>query len=297
MEQSFEKKLLKKRLIIFVVLVMALGWGFFLSIPLMGITYGEGLSIALLTGAMLTPTLSNLLTRLITKEGFKNMYLRPNFKGNIKKYLVVYFGPTMLLFLSGAFYFLIFPQQFDSQLTTLQSVTQQTTTLTPSSLLLISVLQVIIIGPVINIIPTLGEELGWRGYLQPKLCQVVSDRAALVITGVIWGVWHLPVIIMGHNYGTDYIGYPWLGILAMILFCVSLGVIEGYATIKLKSAVPAAMIHSMVNASAALPIYLAKGDYNLILGPAIFGVVGGLPFLLVAIWLLIKVGKKPAINS
>lgn len=293
MEQGLEKKLTKKRLILFVVLVMSLGWITFLLIPFLGLAYGQGLSVIILAGAMFTPTISNLLTRLITKEGFGKMYLRPNFKGNIKKYLLVFFGPTILVFLSGAVYFLIFPATFDSDLTVLKQLLAAggRSGVSASNLLLISVLQVILIGPIVNIIPTLGEELGWRGYLLPKLREFYSDRAALVISGVIWGVWHLPVIAMGHNYGTDYIGYPWLGILAMIVFCVVLGIVEGYATIKLNSAIPAAMIHSTVNASAALPIYLAVSGYNPLLGPAMTGLLGGIPWILVAIVLFVKVGK------
>ena len=219
------------------------------------------------------------------------MYLHPHFKGHLKDYLLVYFGPTGLLFLSAAVYFLIFPGSFDLQLTALKGAAS-TGGLSAYNLLLISILQIIIIGPVINIIPTLGEELGWRGYLLPKLRMLLTDRAALVITGIIWGMWHIPVIVMGHNYRTDYMGYPWLGILAMIVFCVVLGVIEGYISIKLESVIPAAMIHSVVNAGAGLPILLAKGGYNPILGPAITGLVGGLPFVILAVVLLIKAGNK-----
>jgi hypothetical protein len=46
------------------------------------------------------------------------------------------------------------------------------------------------------------------------------------------------VIAQGHNYGTDYWGFPYLGILAMIVFCVALGIIEGYVTIKTKAPYP-----------------------------------------------------------
>lgn len=220
------------------------------------------------------------------------MYLYPHFKGHLKDYLLVYLGPTALLFLSAAVYFLIFPGSFDLQLTALKETAAGTGGLSAYNLLLISILQIIIIGPVINIIPTLGEELGWRGYLLPKLRMFLTDWAALVVTGIIWGIWHIPVIVMGHNYGTDYMGYPWLGILAMIVFCVVLGVIEGYVSIKLESVIPAAMIHSVVNAGAELPILLAKGGYNPILGPAITGLIGGLPFIVLAVVLLIKAGNK-----
>ncbi|NLX02209.1 MAG: CPBP family intramembrane metalloprotease [Syntrophomonadaceae bacterium] len=289
MEQ--EKTAVKKRLTLFVALTFVITWIVFMLIPLRGLNYGEGVSIVILAAAMFVPALCNILTRLITKEGFKNMYLHPHFKGHMKDYLLVYFGPTGVLFLSAAVYFLIFPASFDLQLTALKGAAS-IGGLSAYNLLLISILQIIIIGPVINIIPTLGEELGWRGYLLPKLRTLLTDRAALVITGIIWGMWHIPVIVMGHNYGTDYMGYPWLGILAMIVFCVVLGVIEGYIAIKLESVIPAAMIHSVVNAGAGLPIILAKSGYNPVLGPAITGLIGGLPFVVLAVVLLIKAGNK-----
>lgn len=291
-----ERAAAKKRLILFLALTFVITWTVFLLIPILGLTYGGGPSIFLVMAGMFVPALGSILARLFTKEGFRNMYLRPHFKGHIKSYLLVFFGPTVLLFLSGAVYFLLFPGTFDPGLTALKEAAAAggAAGLSANRLLLISVLQVILIGPVINLIPTMGEELGWRGYLLPKLRLFWPDQAALVVTGVIWGIWHLPVIVMGHNYGTDYAGYPWLGILAMIVFCVVLGVIEGYISIKLESAIPAAMIHSAVNAGAGLPIFLAKSGYNPLLGPAITGVLGGLPFLILAVILLIRAGRKQA---
>lgn len=290
MEQ--EKTAVTKRLTWFIALTFVITWIIFLMIPLFGLPYGQGVSIFIVMAGMFVPALSNVLTRVLTKEGWGNMYLRPNFKGHMKQYLLVYFGPTALLFISAAVYFLLFPGSFDTELTVLKEMAIKANGFSACNLLLISILEIIIIGPVINIIPTLGEELGWRGYLLPKLRMLISDRAALVVTGIIWGLWHTPVIVMGHNYGTDYMGYPWLGILAMIVFCVGLGVIEGYISIKLESVIPAAMIHSLVNAGAGLPILLVKGGYNPVLGPAITGFIGGLPFIALAVILLIKTSHK-----
>lgn len=285
--------LVKKRIALFVALTYVIAWIVFMLIPILGLTYGSPRSIIIAAAAMFVPATCSILTRLITKEGFGNLYLRPHFKGNIKKYLIIFFGPTALLFLSTAVYFLIFPGKFDPEFTVLSGLAASkfTAGLTVNMLLLIMVLQIVVIGPVINIIPTLGEELGWRGYLLPKLRNIVSDRAALIITGVIWGVWHTPIIAMGHNYGTEYIGYPWLGILAMIVFCVVLGVIEGYAAIRFESVIPAAMIHSLVNAGAGFPIFLAKSGYNPLLGPSITGLAGMIPFAAFAVILLIKTGN------
>jgi membrane protease YdiL (CAAX protease family) len=278
----------KRRLILFLILTYAIAWALFFLVPLRGIAYGTGRSTLIIMGAMFAPAAGSILTRLITKEGFGNLYIRPHFRGHIKAYLLVFFGPTLLILISAALYFLVFPGQFDADLSVFAALEASNPGVSPQQMLLVSLLQMILIGPVINILPTMGEELGWRGYLLPKLRELSSDRAALVVTGLIWGVWHAPVIAMGHNYGTSYIGVPYLGILAMIVFCVVLGIIEGYVAIRLKSAIPAAMIHSAVNAGAALPIYLVKSGYNPLLGPAITGLVGILPFAAVALVLFLK---------
>lgn len=44
-----------------------------------------------------------------------------------------------------------------------------------------------------------GEEFGWRGYLLPKLLPLGEVKAAIIV-GLIWGPWHLPVLIVGLNY-------------------------------------------------------------------------------------------------
>lgn len=282
----------KKQIIIYIVLSFLIAWILFLIIPLKGMVYGEQRSTLLLTGAMFAPAISSILVRLITKEGFKNMLLKPNFKGNIKTYLLIFFGPSLLIIVSAILYFLLFPTHFDTGLTLLQGAE-----VNPGTIILVSLLQVILVGPVINIVPTMGEELGWRGYLLPKLRTLFSDRLSIIISGIIWGLWHAPVIIMGHNYGTDYPGYPYVGILVMVVFCVALGIIEGYFTIKLNSVIPAAMIHSAMNAGAALPLIVAKVGINQTIGPTVAGLIGGLPLFLVAITLFLKLDSAKTLQS
>ena len=59
---------------------------------------------------MFFPSIGVLLTRLITKEGFKDAWLKPNLKGNLKTYLLAWFGPAVLTFAGMGIYFLLFPQ-------------------------------------------------------------------------------------------------------------------------------------------------------------------------------------------
>lgn len=65
----------------------------------------------------------------------------------------------------------------------------------------------------------LGEELGWRGFLQPKFAQISSHRRAVAMVAVVWGLWHVPVIVWGgYNGGTP---------LVWSLVCFSLAVAGG----------------------------------------------------------------------
>lgn len=72
------------------------------------------------------------------------------------------------------------------------------------------------VGILINtVILTISEELGWRGWLQPRL-MALGFWPMCLVTGLIWGIWHAPIIIMGHNYP----GLPILGPVLMTIFCI-----------------------------------------------------------------------------
>ena len=53
----------------------------------------------------------------------------------------------------------------------------------------------------VNLIPamvfSLGEEIGWRGFLVPELTQWVGFRNASLLSGMLWAVWHLPGVLSG----------------------------------------------------------------------------------------------------
>jgi uncharacterized protein len=93
---------------------------------------------------------------------------------------------------------------------------------------------------------TFGEEYGWRGYLQPALTPLGKVRGVALV-GVIWGVWHAPVILMGYNYP----GHPLLGALLFVPVCIGLAFFLGYATLKAKGVWIAAFLHALFNQSAS----------------------------------------------
>ncbi len=149
----------------------------------------------------------------------------------------------------------------------------------------------VLIAPFINSLFTFGEEFGWRGYLLPKLLPM-GTTPAMLLMGVIWGVWHWPVILMGHNYGLSYPGAPFLGPLAMVWFTFVVGTFLAWVTIRGGSVWPAVIGHAAINGIAALGALFMSADANPIIGPMATGVVAALPWAALTLWLLVR-GMKP----
>ena len=252
--------------------------------------------VLLATTYMGAPALANLLTRIITREGWQNAFLKPKFKSGWRYWLAAWFGPGLLT-IAGAFvFFLIFPANYDSGLTMLRGMIEQSSAATgqalpeinPWVIVIAQTIQAILIAPILNAIPTFGEEFGWRAYLQPKLISMMDSRKAILLVGVIWGVWHWPVILMGHNYGLTYPGAPWLGPLAMVWFCIVLGTFIGWVTIRGGSVWPAVIAHAAINGIAAIGALLVQGDVNPLLGPAPTGIIGSIGFSVLAAAILLS---------
>ena len=286
----------KKRLTIFLVSTFVLTWAYALVFvyPYANATTAEELSMFQLymAATMFIPAICVVLTRLITKEGFKNSMIKPNFKGNIKTYLLAYFGPSVLTVLGAVVYFIIFPDQFDINCSYLlksyetMGVDVSTLPMAANLLMLSQGLTAILFGPIINFFTCFGEEWAWRGYMVPKMAESMKTIPMLLVSGVIWGLWHAPLTIIGHNYGVGYLGYPFTGILTMCLFCTVLGVFMAYITLKTKSCIPAVLAHGAINAFASIAIYFTFDGGNPFIGPAPIGIVGMIGFIVVDIFLV-----------
>ena len=199
----------------------------------------------------------------------------------------------------GAVYFLLFPVHFDINMPVLKELLEangQTAGMDPKIIMIGQFIQAMLIAPIINSFFTFGEEFGWRGFLQPTLMPL-GERKALVVTGIIWGVWHAPVIAMGHNYGLSYPGFPWTGILGMVWFCVLLGIFLGWLSLRAKNVWPAVIGHAAINGIAGLPVYFSTGDQNPLLGPLPVGIIGSIAFFAVAVWMFWKSKPEPVTTA
>ena len=301
------KKEAVKGILVYLAVTFVLTYGveIFVIMPMAGsininLAYAAQMMIA---GVMFIPATGALITRFIMKEKLtkENMMLSINLKGNLKYYGIAWFGVALMIIFGTVLYFLVFPNHFDKDMGYMRAVLeaggQSADILQARQFMYVQIAVGILASPFLNFVNCFGEEWGWRGYLLPKLQKCFPVVPALLINGLIWGVWHAPLTVMGHNYGTGYWGYPVTGILAMCLFCVVLGIIFSYVTIKTRSCFPAVLAHGTLNGFSAVGIYFTslEDPYNVFLGPAPTGLVGGAGFILlsgVLLFLLYKEEKQ-----
>ena len=147
-------------------------------------------------------------------------------------------------------------------------------------------------GITVNAVATFGEEYGWRNYLVGALREVKFWKAALFI-GVVWGFWHFPLILMGHNYPNE----PQWGVLMMVVFCILLGIIELYFVLKSKSMITAVILHGTINAVSGMTIYFTLGGNDFLNGmPGLSGFITMI-LVILGIWAYDKYISKEGIFS
>lgn len=131
----------------------------------------------------------------------------------------------------------------------------------PLPIWLISILQSLLYGLTINAVAAFGEETGWRSFMVREYKNEKFWYTALQI-GIIWGVWHAPLILMGHNYPE----HPYLGVGLMTIMCILLSPVFLYIRIKSHSVIAVSIMHGTLNASAGIPLMFLAGGNELTLG-------------------------------
>lgn len=183
----------------------------------------EAAGMALMLTIMWTPGISALLTLLILKQPLTSIMWKP---GKIKYLVQAYYIP--LLYISAAYLPLWIMGYYNTEKQfTIQSI------ILP------------VVGAFLNIIATLGEEIGWRGYLYPQLEKKMAFIKAALLTGFIWAIWHLPGLLMT-DYGNNA---PWYtSVPFFIITLTSISLPMSYLCKKANSIWPAVLFHGAHNA-------------------------------------------------
>ncbi|RCW45284.1 CAAX prenyl protease-like protein [Halopolyspora algeriensis] len=144
----------------------------------------------------------------------------------------------------------------------------------------------------LNVIPAFGEEWGWRGYLTRALLPL-GQPGAFLVTGVLWGLWHAPLLVLGYNYPTVPVVVSFF---MMICFCTLVGTLLGWLRLASHSVWPAVIGHGFLNASATLPVVFSAPGQPV--ANASVGLLGwsGWIVLVLLILVLIALHRLPVPN-
>ncbi len=296
------KRITSKRILLFLAITFALTYAleFAFVLPSGMQEEASGVLYRIVSGiAIMTPAISVLITRLLTKEGFVEHYLHPHInKGTVRYYLLAWLLPAGLIAIGILLYFLVFPAQFDWNMTYYMDTVLKTGTKVELDALrktmISQTITGVILGPVTYCITCFGEEWGWRGYLLPKMMKCMPVIPAVLISGLIWGLWRIPYVLGGLNYGLEYEGYPYLGILLMTLFCIMIGCFHSFVTIRTGSCIPAIIAHGAINATYAAGIYFTKDGGDPLLGPSVAGILSMIPVIITAVIIICILARNSA---
>lgn len=256
----------RKQIYWFLGITLALSWPLFFAPFALGAWDAQKKALAtqgLWALAMWGPGMAAILVTLfVAKQPFSS--LRLNALGPKRFYLWAWFLPVLLTVLSGILTLALGIGKLDLNFTVLRAALSGQSggdAIAPGVALFAQIFFAVIVAPFINMLFALGEELGWRGFLLPRLLPL-GQWKAVFLSGLIWGVWHAPVIVQGLNYP----GYPILGILMMVVFCFLLGTIFAWLYLNTRSPWVAALAHGSVNAIAGLPVLFLAPGFNIAFG-------------------------------
>lgn len=302
---SYDKELETKRLIIFLALSFGVAW----FIEIFGVmpyynsedTEMASLATELMSQIMLTPALAALVTRFFTKEYLVKSGLQINISEHKFLFLFGWFGATILTAIGAVIYFIIFRSNFDPNMTNFVNVYNEAAAAAETTIDTVDVVASyktdlvtkLFTAALLDFINSFGEEWGFRAYLLPKLFRKIGSIPSMVLSGLISGLWYAPLVVMGYYYGTGNAGFPVVNIIAMCIFGCVTGIIFSYITLRTGSIFPAVFAHSAINVMMSQASLFTFDGGNYFVGPSPTGIIGGLPFIIVAAICLYDVYKNP----
>lgn len=209
-------------------------------------------SIPLIVVYMFTPALSSILARILLREGFKDVSFSLN---NTKIWKGIGLALLLPMVICGITYSIawlsglaVFQLPQGGTLEPVYHLLGLQYLPTPLHFVLIVVVTGIL-GSLINLIPVMGEELGWRGYMLTRLVDAKVKRPIL-ISGLIWATWHVPIVIVGlYAAGSSVI----LSVLGIYLCIVPFSFITARLRLITGSVWPSVIIHATWNATIQGP--------------------------------------------
>jgi membrane protease YdiL (CAAX protease family) len=280
-----------KKAALFITLTFSVNWLMAALFFALGGRWGNPVTLVFGAAYMFVPmVMAVVVQKIICKEPLKQP-LGISFKLNIW-FLVAWLLPPVIALASLGISLLLpgteyspsmegMLERFKSLLTPEQLLQMENqVNLLPAPPIWVGLLLGLIAGVTINAVAGFGEELGWRGFLQKEFAYMGFWKSSATI-GVIWGIWHAPLILQGHNYPQHRV----IGVAMMTLLALLLAPIFSYIRLKANSVIAAAVLHGTFNATYGLSIVFVKGGSELTVGAT--GLAGFIVLACVNIGLLV----------
>lgn len=290
------KTITTKKFIIF----MAIAFGVaMIPMCLAGIMLNKGNTILFLFLFRIVAVMIPLIAVIISGAGFKKLGFKP------KKFRFVplaLMGPQILVWIGMAIYFAFNPDLFNisydgliSQLPAQIKAGFDPSLLSPEFLFVEMLVLALTALPISQLLPSLGEEAGWRGVMYPFLKDHLGTTLGRIVGGFLWGVWHWPLIFIGsYFYGNEYPGYPVLGPLMICVALMAYGIFIDYLYEKSGSILVASLAHGAMNAAAIPLVLIPTTSSNQILGPSAFSLIPIIPVMIIGILITVFSKKNAA---
>jgi len=283
----------RKGIIAFLLIAFGLTWtiweiGFGLG---MGLSGGPLLKLLALPSGFGPAIACFVVRKWVTREGFADAGLRLHLR-KWPYYVVGWLLPIVVIaFIVGMALLLGVGKpdfSLDLGLRYLSSIGKPLPPSLPHSLTIlvgILLIQAPFMAPIL-----FGEEFGWRGYLQMRLFPAKPVLSA-VVTGIIWGLWHLPMTVRGYGFPD----HPKIGGFVMYpLFCVIFSIIFGWLVLKTGSIWSSSLAHSSTNVVGGTLYLLLFGGGSNFLYVSYGGLLSMIPLGALSLWIVLTGQLKPA---
>lgn len=274
----------------------------YIPLTIAGLAYKGGNTILCLLLFRFTAVFIPLIAVLIARLPFKALGWKPKF--SFKYLLGALIGPQILSWIGAGIFFIFnkdaFGVSLDAYLAMMPAEAGSVFAgagADPVPVLITVIVMSLTFLPISQILPSLGEEAGWRGVMYPFLKAKLGPVAGKLTGGVLWGVWHWPLVILGNYfYEGEYFGKPILGPVMICITLCAFGILIDHFYEKTGCIWIPSLMHASMNASAVPLMFMLKsGNQHLsVLGPNCFGLLGCLPVIVLAVILPVLDAKKRA---
>lgn len=215
-----------EKTITYIVITFALSSVFYyLIISRGGLTGTGGMYMA---GLMWCPAMAAMATQIVHHDGVRDLGWG---RGKTRYLVWSYLIPLLYAFVAYGLVWITGLGGFSSAELLKGLAAQFGLQHMPAWLIIIgSLIAAVTLGTVASCVTALGEEIGWRGFLVPNLAKLTTYPKVALISGVIWSVWHYPILFFaGYNGGTS----AWYG--AACFTVMVIGLSFAFAWLRLKS--------------------------------------------------------------